>query len=90
MSRKNKEQYESSNSSINNAQEALRTATLAFKEGFGTSLQVTDAQMMLSKVKMERLKSLYDYDVTLTDLLKTNGDTNEILNYIITSKTEDF
>lgn len=87
---KNKEQYESSNSSINNAQEALRTATLAFKEGFGTSLQVTDAQMMLSKVKMERLKSLYDYDVTLTDLLKTNGDTNEILNYIITSKTEDF
>ena len=76
--------------SIENAQEALRTATLAFKEGFGTSLQVTDAQMMLSKVKIERLNSIYNYDVTLADLLKTNGDTNSILNYIITAKEEKF
>ena len=87
---KNKEKYDSSSKSIENAQEALRTATLAFKEGFGTSLQVTDAQMMLSKVKIERLNSIYNYDVTLADLLKTNGDTNSILNYIITAKEEKF
>ena len=55
---KNKEQYDSSTKSIENAQEALRTANLAFKEGFGTSLQVTDAQMMLSKVKIDRLHAV--------------------------------
>lgn len=87
---KYKEQYDSSSKSIENAQEALRTSSLAFKEGFGTSLQVTDAQMMLSKVKIERLNSIYNYDVTLADLLKTNGDTKAILNYVSNSKTEKF
>ena len=85
---KNKERYDSSIKAIEAAEEALRTADLAFKEGLGTSLQVTDAQLMLSKVKIERLNAIYNYDVTLTDLLKTNGDTKEILNYISTSKTE--
>ena len=87
---KNKEQYDSATKSVEDATEALRTANLAFKEGFGTSLQVTDAQMMLSKVKIERLNSVYNYDVNLTDLLKTNGDTNSILTYIKTSKQEQF
>lgn len=87
---KNKEQYDSSTKSIENAQEALRTSTLAFKEGFGTSLQVTDAQMMLSKVKIDRLNAVYNYDVNLTDLLKTNGDTNTVLEYIKSSKQEKF
>ena len=87
---KNKEQYDSSSKSIDDAKEALRTATLAFKEGFGTSLQVTDAQMMLSKVKIERLNAVYNYDVNLTDLLKTNGDTNSILEYIKSSPQEKF
>ncbi len=87
---KNKEQYDSAQKSLENAQEALRTAALAFKEGFGTSLQVTDAQMMLSKVKIDRLQAVYNYDVNLTDLLKTNGDTNSILEYIKTSQQEKF
>ena len=87
---KNKEQYDSSVKSLENAKEALRTASLAFKEGFGTSLQVTDAQMMLSKVKIERLNAVYNYDINLTDLLKTNGDTNSILEYIKTSAQEKY
>lgn len=87
---KNKEQYDSATKSVEDATEALRTASLAFKEGFGTSLQVTDAQMMLSKVKIDRLYAVYNYDVNLTDLLKTNGDTNSILTYIKTSKQEKF
>ena len=87
---KNREKYESSTKSIENAKEALRTSTLAFKEGFGTSLQVTDAQMMLSKVKIERLNSIYNYDVALTDLLKTSGDTKALLNFISDSEKEKF
>lgn len=87
---KNKERYDSSEKSVEDAKEALRTANLAFKEGFGTSLQVTDAQMMLSKVKIEKLNAVYNYDVNLADLLRTNGDTNSILEYAKTSPKEQF
>ncbi len=87
---KQKERYESADTSLENAKEALRTANLAFKEGVGTSLQVSDADTMLSKIKIERLNSVYQYDIILTDLLRTNGDTQAILNYIKTSKKENF
>ena len=86
---KYKESYDSTVKSLETAEESLRVANLSFKEGFGTSLQVTDAQMMLLKAKIERLNSIYKYDVTLADLLKTNGDTNEILNYISNSNKTD-
>ena len=86
---KYKENYDSAVKSLETAEESLRVADLSFREGFGTSLQVTDAQMMLLKVKIERLNSIYNYDVTLADLLKTNGDTDEILNYITNSNTTD-
>lgn len=85
---KYKEQYESSNAAIENATEALRTATLGFQEGLKTSLDVTDAQMFLSKVRIERLQALYNYDLTLCELLKTNGDTTAFINYTINSKGE--
>lgn len=87
---KQKERFESADTSLENAKEALRTANLAFKEGVGTSLQVSDADTMLSKIKIERLNSVYQYDIILTDLLRTNGDTQAILNYITTSKKENF
>lgn len=86
---KYKESYDSTVKSLETAEESLRVANLSFKEGFGTSLQVTDAQMMLLKAKIERLNSIYKYDVTLADLLKTNGDANEILNYISNSNKTD-
>ena len=86
---KYKENYDSALKSLETAEESLRVANLAFREGFGTSLQVTDAQMMLLKVKIERLNSIYNYDVTLADLLRTNGDTDEILNYISGSNKTD-
>lgn len=86
---KYKENYDSAVKSLETAEESLRVANLSFKEGFGTSLQVTDAQMMLLKVKIERLNSIYNYDVTLADLLRTNGDTDEILNYISDSNKTD-
>jgi len=79
---KYKEAYDASKESLEKATESLRVADLSFKEGYGTSLQVTDAQMMLLKVKIDRLNAIYNFDVTLTDLLKTNGDTKEIFNYI--------
>ncbi len=86
---KHKEKYDFAEKSIERAEESYRVANLSFKEGFGTSLQVTDAQMMLLKVKIERLNSIYNYDVTLADLLRTNGDADEFINYISKSTETD-
>lgn len=85
---KYKEQYESTNKSIESANEALRTATLAFNEGLGTSLTVTDAQTALSGIKIQRLNAIYNYDSTLTQLLGTNGNAEDILEYIKNSTKE--
>lgn len=79
---KYKEEYESTNKSIESANESLRTSTLAFKEGMGTSLSVTDAQTALSGIKIERLNALYNYDMKLCELLNTEGNSEKILEYI--------
>lgn len=85
---KYKEQYELTKASIESANEALRTAKLAFQEGYGTSLAVTDAESALSNVKIQRLSSMYYYDIYLTKLLSTNDNAEDILNYIKNSTTE--
>lgn len=87
---KYKEQYEASTKSIESATEALRTVTLGFKEGYNSSIDVVDAQLALFKVKIDRLQALYNYDTTFCELLKTNGNTKELLQYISKSKTEGF
>lgn len=79
---KYKEQYESSEKSIEKAQESLRCAMLAFKEGYGTSLSVTDAQTMLGVIKIQKLKAVYDYDVKLAELLANTGKSELIFDYI--------
>lgn len=86
---KYKEQYESTNTSIVSAKEALRTATMAFDEGLGTSLSVTDADTALSGIKIQRLNSVYNYDTTLAQLLSTKGSAEDILNYIKNSIKEE-
>lgn len=85
---KYKEQYESTESAIQNAEEALRVSTKSFNEGFGTSLAVTDSQTALAGVKIERLNAIYNYDKCLAELLKSDGKTNEIFNYINDSTKE--
>lgn len=85
---KYQEQYESTDKSIERAQEALRVSKLSFKEGLSTSLSVTDAQSALAAVKIARLSSVYNYDVTLAELISLQGRAGEIVEYIKNSKTE--
>ncbi|MBR6164235.1 TolC family protein [bacterium] len=85
---KYQEQYESTDKSIERAQEALRVSKISFKEGLSTSLSVTDAQSALAGVKIARLSSVYNYDVTLAELLSLKGYAGEIIEYMKTSKTE--
>ncbi len=85
---KYKEQYESTDKSIEMAQESLRVSKISFKEGLSTSLSVTDAESVLAAVKIARLSSVYNYDVTLSELLSLKGSAGEIIEYIKNSKTE--
>ncbi len=85
---KYREEYESTDKTIESAQESLRCAMLAFKEGYGTSLAVTDAQTMLAAIKIQRLNALYKYDLKLAEMLANIGESDKILEYIKNSKEE--
>ena len=78
---KNKEQLESLDSSLSFAKEYLRVRDKAFQEGLATSTDLVDAQLNLSKVKIERLKALYDFDVSLARLLEVCGISEQIDAY---------
>ena len=85
---KYREEYESTDKTIESAQESLRCAMLAFREGYGTSLAVTDAQTMLAAIKIQRLNALYKYDLKLAEMLANIGESDKILEYIKNSKEE--
>ncbi len=67
------EQFEAIEASIKFAEEYLRVRNKAFKEGFATSIDLVDAQLSLSKVKIDRLKALYEFDVSFARLLEVSG-----------------
>lgn len=85
---KYKEQYESTDKSIENAQESLRCARLAFKEGYGTSLSVVDAETSLAGIKIQRLNALYNYDIKLAEILSNIGQSDKIFEYLENSTQE--
>ncbi|MGE0078527.1 MAG: TolC family protein [Bacteroidales bacterium] len=81
-----KEQYESSAVSIKFAEEYLRVRQKAFGEGFATSTEVVDANMNLSRVKVEQLKAMYDFDIALATLLELVGDSQSFTQYTTSVK----
>jgi len=73
--------YSSTQTSIKFAKEYLRIREKAFNEGFATSTDVVDAQLNLAKVEIEKLKALYQFDVTLAKLLELALQSEEIKTY---------
>jgi outer membrane protein TolC len=53
----------------------------AFREGLSTSTELVDANLLVAKVKIERLQALYNYDVTLAALLQICGTPEKFLSY---------
>ena len=76
------DQYTSLQSSLDLAEESLRSEQRAFAEGVGTSLQVVDAQLALSRIRVERLNAQYDAVVALARLLEASGQSDRLLEYI--------
>lgn len=58
----------------------------AFHEGLSTSTELVDANLLLAKVKIERLQAMYNYDVTLAALVQVCGNPDLFLEYQTSSQ----
>jgi outer membrane protein TolC len=76
------DQFTSLQSSLDLAQESLRSEQRAFAEGVGTSLEVVDAELALSRIQVERLNAQYDAVVALARLLQASGESERLPEYI--------
>ena len=64
------------------ADEYYRVRKKAFNEGMATSTEVTDASLAVAKVRIEKLQSMYQYDVALARLLELAGMPEYFPNYL--------
>jgi len=71
-----RDEFDSLSSSMALAQENYKLRSLAFKEGLATSIEVIDAQMLLSGAKTQRLNAAYNYIKKLAELSVLSGDSN--------------
>lgn len=76
-----KEQVVAMESSIRFAEEYYSAKNKAFKEGMATSNDVVDAELNLSKCKVERMAEAYKFDVALSKLLAMTGDWSQYSLY---------
>jgi len=86
------EQLEELDKTLEFAKTYVESRNKAFHEGLSTSTELVDANLLLAKVKMERLQALYSYDVTLANLLQVCGNPDLFLEYQTSSMvvTETF
>jgi len=75
------EQMETMSKTYQFANEYLRVQKKAFAEGFATSKDVVDAELVVNKVKIGRIKTMNDYVLTLAKLLEFSGQSQLFLQY---------
>jgi len=64
-----KKDYEALESSMELAKENLRLCEASFKEGLATSLEVVDAELSVTRIKIEKAKAIFDYNSAYANLL---------------------
>ena len=74
------EQLDELKASMEFAQEYLSVREKSFKEGMATSTELVDARLAVTKVKIDRLKVLYDFDVNLSHLYDLCGMATDFVN----------
>jgi outer membrane protein TolC len=84
------EQYEALITAYEFTQEYLRVREKAFAEGSATSLDVVDAELAFAKVKIDKLKAAYDFDVALASLLETSGISAQFEQYMKGTEEVEF
>jgi outer membrane protein TolC len=68
-----KERYIKMKPSVELARKNLEINEKRFEEGLGKSIDVIDARLLYEGAELERLKSLFDYYLALTDLYLATG-----------------
>jgi outer membrane protein TolC len=76
------EQYQALETTLALAEESLRSERKAFEAAVGTSLDVIDAELSLSRAQVDRLTALYDLDLALARLLEVSGQSDLFLEYL--------
>ncbi len=79
---KQREQYNSLATDEVLAKKLKFMRTRAFEEGTGTSLEVVDATVKLTKIKLFKIKALYYYNTTYGELMVSLNKTEFFLNKI--------
>lgn len=74
------EQLQELKTAMDFALEYLSVREKSFKEGMATSTELVDARLAVTKVKIDRLKVLYDFDVNLSNLYHLCGVPDEFFN----------
>ncbi len=90
--KKAREQWESFDTTLQLTAENLRVRTKAFEEGVSTSIEVVDAVYQHSRAQLGRLKSAYDYDVALFQLLEASGQSSrwqDLMSQVQVIEAED-
>lgn len=64
------------------AEEFLRVKRNAFREGMATATDVVDAALNLSRAKLERVQTAYEFDIALARLLEASGMADLFLHYL--------
>ena len=75
------EQLEELDKTLEFAKTYVESRDKAFHEGLSTSTELVDANLILAKVKIDRLQAMYTYDVTLATLLQICGIPELFLTY---------
>jgi len=76
------EQLEELDKTLEFAKIYVESRDKAFHEGLSTSSELVDANLLLAKVKIDRLQAMYNYDVTLAALLQICGSPDMFLAYL--------
>lgn len=79
------EQLDELETSMEFAREYLNVREKSFKEGMATSTELVDARLAVTKVKIDRLKVLYDFDVNLSHLYDLCGMAADFVSVIKSS-----
>ena len=80
------EQLEELNTANEFADEYYNVREKAFREGMSTSSEVSDADLLLAKVRIERLQAIYQCDLALSKLLYYTGTPDKFLEYQLSNK----
>ena len=77
---KQREQYNSLDTDEALAEKLKFMRTRAFEEGTGTSLEVIDATLQLTQIKLYKIKALYHYNTAYGELMVSLNKTESFLN----------